>query len=64
MLYAIVDEDLKIARHLSKGKLAVFEDLDKLNKNAWRYMEHSKKYKVAELEFYDFFELDKKKQTY
>lgn len=60
MLYAIVDEDLKIARHLSKGKLAVFEDLKQLNNNAWRYMSKSKNYKVAELEFDHFFELDNK----
>ncbi len=60
MLYAIVDEDLKIARHLSKSKLAVFEDLDQLNRNAWRYMSKAKKYKVAELELSKFFELENK----
>lgn len=58
-LYAIVDEDLKVARHLSKSKLAVFEDLDQLNRNAWRYMSKAKKYEVAELEIYNFFELEK-----
>lgn len=60
MLYAIVDEKLNVARH--KGKLGIFTDLKQLNKNAWRYTHADKKYKVAELEFDNFFELDKKEQ--
>ncbi len=29
-LYAIVDEDLQVAKHRSKGTLAVFKDLEML----------------------------------
>ena len=56
-LCAIVDEDMKVARHLSKGTMAVFSDLNMLKKHAWRYQWSNKKYKVAELEIeqiYDF----------
>ncbi|HDI4750898.1 TPA: hypothetical protein PNM99_002392 [Listeria monocytogenes] len=56
-LYAIVDENLKVARHLSKGTAGVFATLPRLNKNAWRYMQHTKTYKVAKFEITDVFEL-------
>ncbi|EAC6057146.1 hypothetical protein Z668_15665, partial [Listeria monocytogenes] len=49
-LYAIVDEDLQVAKHRSKGTLAVFKDLEMLKKHAWRYKESGKLYKIAELE--------------
>ena len=61
MLYAIVDKNLNIARHLSKGKLAVFKNLNQLNKNAWRYMYAAEEYKVAELEVKHLFDLENKK---
>ncbi|MGG5333873.1 hypothetical protein IGI46_005043 [Enterococcus sp. AZ163] len=57
--YALVDEDMAIARHLSKNTLAVFSDLKMLNKHAWRYQAGNKKYKVVELEFGTIFELGK-----
>ncbi|ELK9731610.1 hypothetical protein RWB19_003025 [Listeria monocytogenes] len=47
-LYAIVDEDLQVAKHRSKGTLAVFKDLEMLKKHAWRYKESGKSYKIAE----------------
>lgn len=57
-LYAIVDEDMKVARHLSKGTMAVFSDLNMLKKHAWRYQWSNKKYKVAELEIEQIYELE------
>lgn len=49
-LYAIIDEDIQIARHLSKGTMAVFSSLEMLKKHAWRYQSASKKYQIAEFE--------------
>ena len=60
-LYALVDEDLKIARHLSKNTLGVFADIKMLKRHAWRYMDKNKKYKVAELEMEQFYELEEMK---
>lgn len=57
-LYAIVDEDLKIARHLSKKNLGVFTNPKMLKRHAWRYMESNKKYKVAELEIEQVYKLE------
>ncbi|EIA7346415.1 hypothetical protein K7S29_002837 [Listeria monocytogenes] len=58
-LYAIVDEELQVVKHRSKGTLAVFKDIEMLEKQAWRYKESGKVYKIAELEpvnFFSFFE--------
>lgn len=50
LIFAIVDDDMKVARHLSKGTMAVFTDIKKLRKHAWRYMGSVKEYKIVELE--------------
>lgn len=55
-LYAIIDDDIQIAKHLSKGTMGVFKSLDTLEKHAWRYMSGSKKYKIAELEIEEIYE--------
>ncbi|EAF0199546.1 TPA: hypothetical protein H1100_002776 [Listeria monocytogenes] len=57
-IYAIVDEDLQVAKHRSKGTLAVFKDLEMLKKHAWRYKESGKSYKIAELEPINFFSFE------
>ncbi|EAC7083375.1 hypothetical protein AF306_07915 [Listeria monocytogenes] len=57
-LYAIVDEDLQVAKHRSNGTLAVFKDLEMLKKHAWRYKESGKSYKITELEMVDFFSFE------
>lgn len=49
MLYAIVDKDGKVARHRSKGTLAVYQDTTLLKKHGWRYMENNKEYRIIEL---------------
>lgn len=49
LIFAIVNDDMKVARHLSKGRMAVFTDIKKLKKYAWRYMSPAKKYKIVEL---------------
>ncbi|MBC2104029.1 hypothetical protein [Listeria booriae] len=59
-LYALVDEDIQIARHRSKGTLAVFVNLDRLKEHAWRYQASDKTYKVAELEIEQIYELEEK----
>ena len=59
-LYAIVDEDMQVARHLSKGTMAVFSDLNMLKKHAWRYQLSNKKYKIAELEIEQIYELEER----
>ncbi|EAE1772509.1 hypothetical protein GM69_05765 [Listeria monocytogenes] len=57
-LYAIVDEDLQVAKHRSKRTLAVFKDLDMLEKHAWKYKEGGKSYKITELEPINFFSFE------
>ncbi|MBC2142873.1 hypothetical protein HCA89_11165 [Listeria innocua] len=57
-LYAIVDDDLQVAKHRSNGTLAVFKDLEMLKKHAWRYKESGKSYKITELEMVDFFSFE------
>lgn len=58
-LYAIIDEDMQIAKHRSKGTLGIFKSLDMLNKHAWRYKRPSGKYKIAELEIEQIYEFKK-----
>ncbi|MBC1615327.1 hypothetical protein HB904_03960 [Listeria booriae] len=48
-LYAIVDENNKIAKHCSKGNLAVFSDLNSLIGSCWEYHKPDKTYSIAEL---------------
>lgn len=60
-LYALIDEDGKVARHLSKGTLSVFSDLKQLKKHSWRYESASKKYKIAELEITQTYDKDGKR---
>jgi hypothetical protein len=49
-LYAIIDEESNIARHIGNGKLAVFKDLKQLKQHAWRYTRSNEKYKILEFE--------------
>lgn len=60
VLYAIVDEDIQIAKKIGNGKLALFKDLNQLKRNAWRHMSKSseKIYKVAEFEISNIYELE------
>lgn len=62
ILYAIVDEDVRFARHLSKGTLAVFTDINMLNKHAWRYKSPNKNYKIAEFEIEQMYEFNAEKE--
>lgn len=57
-LYALVDDELSVARHRRKGTLAVFVNLDRLEEHAWRYQSSGKTYKVAELEIEQIYELE------
>ena len=58
-LYAIIDEDIQVARHLSKGTMAVFSDLNMLKKHAWRYQRSNKEYQIAEFEIDNIYEFPK-----
>lgn len=57
-LYAIVDENLIVARHLSKGTAAVFTDLKMLKKHAWRYKSKAETYKIAHFEIEELHEFE------
>lgn len=57
-MYALVDEDLKVARHRSRNKLAIFTDIKLLKRHAWRYTYHKDTYKIAELEIKELHELE------
>lgn len=59
MLYVIIDEDCKPARHMGKGTLAVFKDLKQLKKHAWRYKSANKDYRIALLEIEEIFDFEK-----
>lgn len=48
-LYAIVDEDMQIMTHVSKGTLGVFKSIGMLKKHAWRYT-RGKEWMIAELD--------------
>lgn len=60
--YALIDDDMQIARHRSKKNLAVFTDLKMLKRHAWRYGTRQKKYKVVELEFGIIFDIEEDAQ--
>lgn len=49
VLYAIVDEDMQIMTHVSKGTLGVFKSIGMLKKHAWRYA-RGKEWMIAELD--------------
>lgn len=59
-LYAIVDLDtMKIAEHKSRPpKMAIFKDLKMLKKYAHKYMDQEKEYRVTELNYGTFFNID------
>lgn len=61
-LYAIVDEDLKIVSHVSKGKLAIFSNLKVLKNNAWRYERPKKVHKIAEFEITEVYSLESEEE--
>lgn len=48
-LYAIVDEDMQIMTHVSKGTLGVFKSIGMLKKHAWRYA-RGKEWRIAEFD--------------
>lgn len=52
-LYAIVDENMEIVRHQSKGTLGIFSNIKVLKNNAWRYVDFYDKtaqFSIAEVE--------------
>lgn len=52
-LYAIVDKNMKIVRHRSKGTLGIFSNIKVLKNNAWRYIgsyDNTTQLSIAEVE--------------
>lgn len=49
-LFAIVDEDMRIAKHKSRGHLAIFTTLEMLKKYAYLYQDEDMEYKTVTLE--------------